>query len=292
VIRGGFFLYGRRCADRSPERLTAGVQVVQTARAKLSREKQLSLDDFISLTKEAAMTRPYSYAEEQALFEPFYRKHLSAEQYEALVSPEVKARGLMRLGLTEAEYNEAWQSVIDDSTRLMQRGDDTSPEAQDVLRRSVRLSEVIVPTDDPALQWGVQVSLSDAFQNPSITAKSLISEDLRIFLSRIGLRNAMATLPALTDEPADKRPHPSDAAVRGLIERLARYGWCGETVPSITARFVKAQFNALGPLASLRHITSNEHTDVHRAYFAHGRLRCATRRDEAGHFTLVQLEPG
>lgn len=112
-------------------------------------------------------------------------------------------------------------------------------------------------------------------------------------MNQIGIRQAMASLSEPADEPPDLKPHPSDAAVRRLIDNLADRGsFSGDVGDGAQARLTKSQFAALGPLISLHHIRSDEKGDVHRANFAGGRLLCSTRRDETGKITYAELVPG
>ena len=236
------------------------------------------------------MTKPFGDQEWNALFEPFFRKHLSAEQYATIISPDVKARGLERLGMTEAEYDEAWRSLIADATERMKRGDDASSEAQDVLRRWVRLSEVF-SSGDLSMQSGVFAALYYGLKDPSIAAKSPISEALLVFVHQIRTRKFTASLPEPADDPPERPPHPSDAAVRTLIDSLIDRSF-GKDVEGEEARLRKAHFAALGPVTSLQHLRSDERGDVHRVTFTDGRLVCTTQRDETGNITLFELVPG
>jgi MerR family transcriptional regulator, thiopeptide resistance regulator len=268
---------------------------VQAARAKLLSEGRLSLEDLIDLVRETVMTKPFSDEEWNALFEPFYRKHLSPEQYATIVSPEVKARGLKRLGMTDAEYDDAWRSVIADATKLMRRCDDASPEAQDVLRRWVRLSEVF-SNGDLTLQAGVFAALYSGLKDPSVAAKSPISEALLAFMHQIRNREFIASLPEPADERPDRKPHPSDAAVRTLIDSLVDGSFASQAKPEIgddeDAQLRRAHFAALGPVTSLHHLRSDDRGDIHRATFTGGRMLCTTRRDETGKITFFELVPG
>ncbi len=268
---------------------------VQVARARLLREERLSLEDLIDLVRETAMTKPFSDEEWNTLFQPFYRKHLSPAQYETIISPDVKARGLERLGMTDAEYDDAWRSVIADATELMRRCDDASPEARDVLRRWVRLSEVF-SNGDLTLQSGVFAALYFGLKDPSVAAKSPISEALLIFINKIRIREFMASLPEPADERPDHKPHPSNAAVRTLIDSLVDGSFASQAKSEIgdgeDARSRRAHFAALGPVTSLHHLRSDERGDVHRATFTDGRMLCTTRRDETGKITYFELVPG
>lgn len=89
----------------------------------------------------------------------------------------------------------------------------------------------------------------------------------------------------------DHNAHPSDAAVRTLIDNLID-GSFSKSRGEEQARSRKELFAELGPVTSVHHLRSDESGDVHRATFTHGRMLCTTQRDAAGKITHFELAPG
>jgi hypothetical protein len=77
----------------------------------------------------------------------------------------------------------------------------------------------------PSLKLDAQIAELEALDDPAIAAKSPISEELIVFATRVAIQRAMASLPPPTDEPADEKPHASDAEFRRFTEQLAQRGY-------------------------------------------------------------------
>jgi DNA-binding transcriptional MerR regulator len=271
---------------------------IRAARAKLAAGQTLSLDDIINLAREAVVKQPMNDAEWDAFFEPFYRRRLSPAQYDRMM--ETRANGLKELGLTEGTYNDAWQAVIADATRLMERGEDASPEAADVLRRWTALTDVFTKGDE-ALMSGSLLAFYDAVADPAVAQKSPISEDLLIFMNLIGLKKALASQVAgdLEDAPSEGEARATEAALRGLIEDLRRGKRKTAFIDADPAKakgppipMLKAILAALGPLKSVRYLRSESGSDIHRAVFARGSLLCTVALDADGELTKAELVTG
>ena len=104
-------------------RVERALKLIRTAREKLAKGAELSIDDLTTLTKETTMSGKATPEEMKAIFDPITAKYFTPEETKALTNQKLAYEGAR-----------AWEVVIEDAKRAMAKGDPGSPEALAVAR--------------------------------------------------------------------------------------------------------------------------------------------------------------
>jgi DNA-binding transcriptional MerR regulator len=163
------------------ERVSRALGLVRAARAKLAAGRALSIDDLANLTKETTMTTKLSG---QELFhpalQPFAGKYFSPEELDMLAQ---------RVSQDREKSVSEWMALHAELNALAEKGDPTSPEAQDLCRRW-QAAAAVVTGGDKDISRRIRSMMIDAKADPVAAAKMPITAEAMEFLVKAQRRMA------------------------------------------------------------------------------------------------------
>lgn len=169
---------------RESQRLSKALELIGTARAKLTSGQELSIDDLATLTLETRMEARLSGEQIKQLLEPFMQKHLSPKQQQTLA----------RLRQSRVAVREALERLVGEAEVLMATGiDPAAPPALDIVRRFRELaSEFGAGVDGmQEISLRVQEAWADAMDDPDVAAKLANRQRVLTFIRDAVLRLRM-----------------------------------------------------------------------------------------------------
>lgn len=149
--------------------------LLAAARAKLAGGRPLSLDDLTTLTRETAMSKRIAAEEWREIFEPLGRKHFTPEELERLDQDRRE---------DTAAGGRDWEALIAEAKAVMSKGDPTSPEAADIVRRWKALQDRSTG-GDPEVTAKFAAMWRDALTDPDNAGKLPIDLQLWNFFSSV-----------------------------------------------------------------------------------------------------------
>jgi hypothetical protein len=157
---------------RDREKLSQALGLVRKAQEKLAGGRSLSIDDLANLSKETVMTNPNA-KELHNLLTPFADKHISPEEKAALKAKVPDREQVAR----------DWNGFMAEWQILMQKGDPTSPAAQDMARRwSAFLGQL--PVRGEEIKSKEKAIIKDAMNDPTTAEKLALYKEIGAFAEK------------------------------------------------------------------------------------------------------------
>jgi len=154
-------------------RVNRALKFVRIARAKLAAGDALSVDDLIQLTKETTMTTRPQHEQMKAIFDPLVEKTFTKEEIVAL----------QQRAYDQQEASHAWDLLMAEAKALIQKGDPTSLEAQDLARRW-KAQVALFTQGDPKLAAKVKAVWNEAMANPETAPKLPLNPQIFAFVEK------------------------------------------------------------------------------------------------------------
>lgn len=154
-------------------RVARALGLVKKARATLAAGKTLSIDDLIQLTKKTTMTMRQQLEEMKTVFDPLVEKTFTKEEIEAL-----KQRAF-----DQQEASRTWDSLMAEAKELMNKGDPSSPEAQDLARRW-KAQVALFTQGDAKVDAKVRAMWNEAMANPATAPKLPLNPEIFAFVEK------------------------------------------------------------------------------------------------------------
>ena len=154
-------------------RVNRALDLVRTARRKLTAGEALSVDDLATLTKETTMTTKPSQTELKKIFDPFVEKHFSQAEIEETAKRD----------FDQEQAGRDWDSLIAEAKVLMAKGDPTSPAALDLARRWKAQVEQFT-RGDAAVTQKVQAVWNDAMKDPKAAPMLPLNPEIFAFVQK------------------------------------------------------------------------------------------------------------
>ena len=154
-------------------RVNRALRLVRKARATLAAGNALSVGDLIQLTRETTMTTRQQHEEMKAIFDPLVEKNFTKQ--------EIKT--LQQGAYDRQEASRAWDSLVSEAKALMQKGDPTSLEAQDLARRW-KAQVALFTQGDAKVAAKVKALWNEAMANPETAPKLPLNPEIFTFVEK------------------------------------------------------------------------------------------------------------
>lgn len=164
------------------DQMERALVAVRSARARLASGQTLSLDDLTNLTRETNMTDEMTPDEWRENFDPLWRKHLSPQEYDAMLAGKMAV--VEELGPELKAFSTAWEKVLADAKDLMARDDFRSAEAREVYERWLKLANTFT-RGDPTLNAKSAAIWREALSDPSLEPRLPVKRDLWDFMHKV-----------------------------------------------------------------------------------------------------------